>query len=101
MLQIARTHNIFELTTGRFSGLLLTSGLLPITHRFLNLKLVRDSGRNVLRISEYFSEQMLTAARPPRIFTAFPFEYLNAKSIETCSQTYVFVKEQTTGLLSD
>jgi len=31
--------------------------------------------KNVFRISEKESEQRLTAARPSRILTAFPFDY--------------------------
>jgi hypothetical protein len=38
------------------------------------------------------SEQTLTAARPPRILTAFPFDYPEAQSFRTCSQDMFFSK---------
>jgi len=40
---------------------------------------------NASRISDYISEQALTAARPPRILTAFPFYYPRAKRPGTCN----------------
>jgi hypothetical protein len=35
--------------------------------------------KNASRISDFISEQALTAARPPRILTAFPFEVSQSK----------------------
>lgn len=64
-------------TTGRFSDLHPTERLLPAR-----------PGRTVdyaSRISEE-SEQMLTAARPSRILTAFPFPYPKTRGLETCSR---------------
>ena len=37
-------------------------------------------------------EQMLTAARPSRILTAFPFRYPKARGLETCSRTMHLAK---------
>ena len=72
-------------TTGRFSGSHLTSGLLPIRCQFfLANGQWNNSETFLLRLgickcpSDFRfdkSEQILTAARPPRILTAFPFDY--------------------------
>jgi hypothetical protein len=35
---------------------------------------------------------MLTAARPSRILTAFPFRYPKARGLETCSRIMHLVK---------
>jgi hypothetical protein len=46
-----------------------------------------DSGQNCLsdfRLNS--SEQTLTAARPPRLLTGFPFDYPKAKHFRTYSQ---------------
>lgn len=45
-----------------------------------------------LRTSNSLSEQMLTAARPSRILTAFPFRYPKARGLETCSRTMHLAK---------
>jgi hypothetical protein len=43
------------------------------------------------------SEQALTAARPPRTLTAFPFDYPEAQSFRTCSQVISFSKSNLSG----
>jgi hypothetical protein len=41
-----------------------------------------------------FAEQTLTAARPSRIFTAFPFDYPKAGGFATCSRAMQLVKNE-------
>jgi hypothetical protein len=45
-----------------------------------------------LETSNSLSEQMLTAARPSRIFTAFPFRYPKTWGLETCSRNLHLAK---------
>jgi hypothetical protein len=77
------THHV-QPTTGRFSDLRLTSRLLPIRQMSEDRCLISDF---CLRSSDFWTvdktslglptqepEQALTAARPSRISTAFPFK---------------------------
>jgi hypothetical protein len=79
--QIARTQHHVRPATGRFSDSHLTSRPLPIR--------VQRTVDNASRTSEE-TEQTLTAARPSRNFTAFPFEYPG--NSETCSRNMHFAK---------
>jgi len=72
----ARTTHL-NLTNGRFSDLLPTSRPLPFRYPV--------SGINVFRICNHRLQRTLTAARPSRNLTAFPFGYLKAIRFETNS----------------
>jgi hypothetical protein len=67
--------------------------------------------KNVFRISEKESEQRLTAARPSRILTAFPFDYPEnpkqhiwrpqKQKLRGLQPSYFLFKEQLADFLSD
>jgi hypothetical protein len=50
--------------------------------------------KNASRISDFISEQALTAARPPRILTAFPFGVSQSKTPQDLQLKYHLFKEQ-------
>ena len=77
--------------TGRFSDLHPTSGSLPIRFygQWVNIPRICDRIPVLLDIG---SHRTLTAARPSRNFTAFPFDYLKAKNFQACSQLSTFHK---------
>ena len=55
-------------------------------------KVSRALHTSELCTSNSLLEQMLTAARPSRILTAFPFRYPKARGLETCSRTMHLAK---------
>lgn len=97
---IARTQHLVYSTTGRFSDSRPTTRLLPIRTQQIVDPTSSETSDLKFEISEsrclgdfrMDSEQTLTAARPSRIFTAFPFAYLGPKQSETCSRTIHLAK---------
>ena len=82
----SREHNnSVESTTGRFSDSRPTLRLLPI-----RMKRTVDYASQI----SAFAEQTLTAARPSRIFTAFPFDYPKAGGFATCSRAMQLAKNE-------
>jgi len=71
-----------QLTTGRFSDLRLTSRLLPI-------RLLQTVDK-CLSDFRQISKQTLTAARPSRTLTGFPFDYPEATASGPAVRLYTF-----------
>ena len=76
-----------QLTTGRFSDLRLTSRLLPV-------RLLQTVDK-CLSDFRQISKQTLTAARPSRTLTGFPFDYPEAR-LRDLQSGYLLFKEQVT-----
>jgi len=82
--QIARTQHFVHSTTGRYSDLRPTGRLLPIrsganSGSVSEISNLRSQMTVASGISERCSEQTLTAARPSRTFTAFPFRVFQSR----------------------